>query len=94
MILACRWVLPIFAVLENGPLRRRALRDQINGQVSDKVLTETLVRLSMAGLVTRTVVPSVPLQVDYALTDLGLSLRPVLNVLDQWAAAHLLEERV
>jgi DNA-binding HxlR family transcriptional regulator len=91
-LLAGRWVLSILAVLDDGPLRRRTLRAEIDGDVSDKVLTETLARLTTAGLVTRTLVPGVPPQVDYAVTDVALSLRPLLDTLDRWAATHLLAE--
>jgi DNA-binding HxlR family transcriptional regulator len=88
-LLAGRWVLSVLGALDDGPLRRRKLRLRIDGAVSDKVLTETLTRLSDDGFVTRTLTPGVPPQVDYALTDLAASLGPVLGALDDWATAHL-----
>jgi DNA-binding HxlR family transcriptional regulator len=91
-LLAGRWVLSILSALDDGPLRRRTLRLRIDGAVSDKVLTETLTRLAEDGLVTRTLTPGVPPQVDYGLTDPATSLGPILEVLDEWAASHLSDE--
>src|SRR6516165_6107011 len=88
-LLAGRWVLSILAALDDGPLRRRTLRLRIDGGVSEKVLTETPSRLADDGLVTRTLTPGVPPQVDYALTDPATSLRQILEALDDWAALYL-----
>ena len=56
--------------------------------MSDKVLTETLRRLEDAGFVTRDVVPSIPIEVDYALTELAESLWPLLSDLASWTRGH------
>lgn len=52
------------------------------------MLTQTLRRLEDAGLVVRTSHPQVPPRVDYALTDLGWSLSPLVRALDDWVEAH------
>ena len=52
------------------------------------MLVRTLRSLERDGLISRTVHPSVPPRVDYALTDLGRSLRVRLNALGEWAVAH------
>jgi DNA-binding HxlR family transcriptional regulator len=76
---------PVLAALHRGALRRAVLRDELRG-VSDKILTDTLRRMETNGLVIRSIVPSVPIEVDYALTEYGRSLRPVLSVVHNWAA--------
>lgn len=86
-LLAGRWVLGTFQALDDGPLRRVELRRQLGG-VSDKVLTETLRRLHVAGWVTRAFTPGVPAQVDYALTDQARSLWPLLADLHAWSEEH------
>jgi DNA-binding HxlR family transcriptional regulator len=58
------------------------------GGISQRMLTLTLRGLERDGLVTRTVFPTVPPRVDYALTDLGRSLRPPVAALGQWAIRH------
>ena len=53
------------------------------------MLTQTLRNLERDGLVTRTVTPTVPVTVDYAITDLGRSLLAVVHQLKSWAEAHM-----
>jgi DNA-binding HxlR family transcriptional regulator len=67
------WDPVVLATLRAGPLRRRDLRSTVGG-LSDKVLTETLHRLTDNGLVTRRALAQSPARVDYALTSLGESL--------------------
>jgi DNA-binding HxlR family transcriptional regulator len=56
---------------------------------SQKMLTQTLRQLERDGLVSRTVTPTVPLRVDYALTPLGLTLLPLLQALKSWSEHHI-----
>ncbi|GAA4951773.1 DNA-binding HxlR family transcriptional regulator [Nonomuraea thailandensis] len=56
------------------------------------MLTQTLRTLERDGLVSRSVTPSVPVRVDYALTPLGVSLLPVMRAIKDWAETHI--ERV
>ncbi|HEY9294190.1 MAG TPA: helix-turn-helix domain-containing protein, partial [Microlunatus sp.] len=56
---------------------------------SQKMLTQTVRELERDGLVTRTVTPSVPVRVDYELTDLGRSLQPAIRALKEWAEANM-----
>lgn len=87
-LLAGRWVLAIVRELHGADrLRRRHLRGALPG-VSDKVLTETLRRLEEHGLVNRYAIASVPVEVDYALTELAATLVPVITTLHRWAADH------
>ena len=57
--------------------------------VSQKMLTQTLRSLERDGLITRTVVPTVPVTVTYELTDLGLSLHQMMRGLKVWAEMHM-----
>ncbi|WP_037569049.1 winged helix-turn-helix transcriptional regulator [Phaeacidiphilus oryzae] len=57
--------------------------------VSQKMLTQTLRSLERDGLVSRTVVPTVPVTVSYELTELGLSLYEMMRGLKAWAEAHM-----
>jgi DNA-binding HxlR family transcriptional regulator len=57
--------------------------------VSQKMLTQTLRSLERDGLITRTVIPTVPVTVSYELTDLGLSLHHMMRGLKTWAETHM-----
>ena len=83
-----KWVALILAALGSGGLRYSELSRRLAG-VSQKMLTQTLRNLERDGLVTRTVTPTVPVTVDYAITDLGRSLLVVVHQLKSWAEAHM-----
>lgn len=57
--------------------------------VSQKMLTQTLRNLERDGMVTRSVMPTVPLTVSYALTDLGRGLGAILDELVLWSEEHV-----
>jgi DNA-binding HxlR family transcriptional regulator len=57
--------------------------------VSQKMLTQTARSLERDGLLTRTVIPTVPVTVTYELTDLGLSLHHVMRDIKDWAEEHM-----
>lgn len=83
-----KWSGLIVTALRDGPRRHGELQATIAG-ASQKMLTQTLRTLERDGLVTRTVTPSVPVRVDYELTDLGRSLVPVLRALKDWSESHI-----
>ncbi|MFE9328421.1 winged helix-turn-helix transcriptional regulator [Nocardia sp. NPDC052278] len=83
-----KWVTLVLTALAEGPLRHGGLRRRIAG-VSQKMLTQTLRSLERAGLVDRTVTPSVPVRVDYSLTPLGHSLLPVVTAVKIWAEGNM-----
>ncbi len=85
-----KWVTLLLNALADGP-RRYAELGRIVAGVSEKMLTQTLRSLERDGLVTRSVTASVPVRVDYALTELGASLLPVTRALKAWAEAHISE---
>jgi DNA-binding HxlR family transcriptional regulator len=82
-----KWSLLIVSTLGEGPLRFNELRRQVT-DISQKMLSSTLKVLERDGLVSRTVTPSVPPRVDYALTDLGRELLQPVSALAQWTAAN------
>ncbi|MDV3123520.1 helix-turn-helix transcriptional regulator [Mycobacterium sp. 21AC1] len=100
--LSDKWVTLILAALGGGGSHRfgadctgepRSMRyselSRLLAGVSQKMLTQTLRSLERDGLVTRTVVPTVPVTVSYELTDLGLSLHQMMRGLKTWAEMHM-----
>ena len=83
-----KWTVLVVMMLAGGPRRFNELKRLVGG-VSQRMLTLTLRGLERDGMVTRTVFPTVPPQVEYALTPLGQSLRVPLEGLGTWAFAHL-----
>ena len=79
-----KWSVLILKNLEEGPRRFGALRRLI-GDISQRMLTQTLRDLQRDGLISRTVYPTVPPSVDYRLTRLGISLMATLEHLVQWS---------
>jgi len=88
--IADKWTVLVMALLEQGPQRFTALRRGI-GEVSQKMLTQTLRGLERNGLVQRTVFAQVPPRVEYSLTALGQTLCEPLAAIRRWAEAHLEE---
>ncbi|MFC9328172.1 winged helix-turn-helix transcriptional regulator [Kitasatospora sp. NPDC057015] len=87
-LLANKWSALAIGALEDGPLRFGELQRRLEG-ISPKVLTQTLRRLEDSALLTRTVYPAVPLHVEYALTELGLSAAEPLAGMRAWAERNL-----
>src|SRR6201990_3403847 len=82
-----KWSVLIIMRLGEGPRRFNEIKRLIGG-ISQRMLTLTLRNLERRGLISRTVTPTVPPRVDYALTDLGRDLLGPVNGLSQWAIAH------
>jgi len=83
-----KWTVLVVMALADGPRRFNELKRMIGG-VSQRMLTLTLRGLERDGMVTRTIYPTIPPRVDYALTDLGHSLRQPIQALGSWAFAHV-----
>jgi DNA-binding HxlR family transcriptional regulator len=83
-----KWTVLIVRSLGEGPKRFNVLKREIGG-ISQRMLTLTLKSLERDGMVTRTVTPSIPPRVDYALTDLGHSLLTPVGALAAWALANI-----
>ena len=56
--------------------------------ISQKVLTDSLRSMEADGLITRTVYPEVPPRVEYALSDLGQSMRPIIKAMEEWGISY------
>jgi len=83
-VLRHKWHLHVVAhLLETEPLRFSTLEGRL-GDVSSKVLSESLSRLEEAGVVDRRVVSDKPLTVEYTLTEAGAALRPVVVAAADW----------
>ena len=80
---ADKWTVLVVRALGHGPLRFNALRREV-GEISQKVLASTLRDLEENGFVTRTVTPTKPPQVEYALTDLGRDFLVPVRSLGEW----------
>ena len=86
-LISDKWKILILRDLMNGTMRFGELRKSI-GQVSQKVLTAQLRQMEGSGLLTRTVYPEVPPRVEYTLTDLGRSLKPILDAMWVWGEEY------
>ena len=79
-----KWTVLVVVLLGGGSKRFSELRRSIEG-VSQRMLTLTLRGLERDGLVTRTVLPTIPPRVDYELTEIGRSLLVPVQALAEWA---------
>jgi DNA-binding HxlR family transcriptional regulator len=82
-----KWSVLVMNLLGGGPKRYSELHRAIDG-ISQRMLTLTLRSLERDGLVHRTVTPSSPPRVDYALTQVGDTLRAPVHALITWAEEH------
>lgn len=82
-----KWTVMVVTRLSGRQMRFSELKRDI-GDITQKMLTQTLRQLETDGLVERTVTPTIPPRVDYRLTDLGESLLTPLDALGAWAIAN------
>lgn len=80
-----KWSFLVIRELFDGPRRFGELKRQVRG-VSPKSLATTLRQLETSCILTRTVHPSTPPMVEYALTDKGNALRPIIHAMKAWGA--------
>ena len=78
-----KWKLLIIRNLLVRSWRFNELHKSLDG-ISQKVLTENLRQMEADGIITRTVYPEVPPRVEYALSELGESMRPILDSMQAW----------
>ena len=83
MLIGDKWKVLILRDLLPGTKRFGELKKSI-GNVSQKVLTAQLRDMESNGLVNRKVSPEVPPRVEYSLTELGQSLKPILDAMWDW----------
>ncbi len=87
MLISDRWKVLIIRDLLDGTKRFGELRKSV-GAVSQKVLTANLRAMEADGLLTRKVYAEVPPRVEYALTETGYSLKPILDAMVAWGTAY------
>ena len=85
--IADKWTILILTVICPKPSRFNEIKRRLDG-ITHKALADALKRLERNGLVTRTVLPTQPIGVEYAITPLGHSLREPFEALCAWAAAN------
>lgn len=86
-LIGSKWKLLIIRNLLNRPWRFNELQKDLEG-ISQKVLTDSLRSMEADGIITRTVFPEVPPRVEYALSSLGESLRPIINSMAEWGTDY------
>lgn len=82
-----KWKLLIIRNLLVRPWRFNELHKSLDG-ISQKVLTESLRQMEADGIITRTVYPEVPPRVEYVLSELGESMRPILDSMRDWGNSY------
>ena len=85
--IANKWTVLILSVLCTQPARFNDLRRRLDG-ITHKALSEALKRLERNGLISRKVLPTQPIGVEYTITDLGCSLREPFAALYSWSLAN------
>ena len=86
-LIGSKWKLLIIRNLLSRPWRFNELQKDLEG-ISQKVLTDSLRSMEADGIITRTVFPEVPPRVEYALSPLGESLRPVISSMAVWGTDY------
>ena len=86
-LIGSKWKLLIMRNLLARPWRFNELKKDLEG-ISQKVLTDSLRSMEADGIITRTVYPEVPPRVEYALSDLGESMRPIMDAMEIWGTEY------
>lgn len=82
-----KWKLLIIRNLRVRPWRFNELHKNLDG-ISQKVLTDSLRSMEADGLITRTVYAEAPPRVEYALSELGETMRPILDAMEAWGNSY------
>ncbi len=82
-LIGSKWKILIMRNLLARPWRFNELQKSLDG-ISQKVLTDSLRSMEEDGIITRTVFPEVPPRVEYALSNLGETMRPIISSMEQW----------
>ncbi|AUD62766.1 MarR family transcriptional regulator [Tenericutes bacterium MO-XQ] len=86
-ILSKRWIGLIIHQLLDGPKRFNELESEL--KISGKVLSEKLKEMEKLSIVKRTVYPSTPVKIEYALTHKGKALDPVIKAIEDWSQSWI-----
>lgn len=86
-LIGSKWKLLIIRNLLVRPWRFNELKRDLEG-ISQKVLTDSLRSMEKDGLITRTVYAEVPPKVEYSLSELGESMRPIIKSMEDWGISY------
>ena len=86
-LIGIKWKILIIRNLMGRPWSFNELKKDLDG-ISQKVLTDSLRSMEEDGIVTRTVYPEVPPRVEYALSELGESMRPIIKAMEIWGTEY------
>ncbi|MBQ6409170.1 MAG: helix-turn-helix transcriptional regulator [Butyrivibrio sp.] len=86
-LIGSKWKLLILRNLLVRPWRFNELKSNLEG-ISQKVLTDSLRSMEEDGIITRTVYPEVPPHVEYALSELGESMRPIIKSMEEFGTNY------
>lgn len=86
-LIGSKWKLLILRNLLSRPWRFNELKRNLEG-ISQKVLTDSLRSMEEDGIITRTIYPEVPPRVEYALSELGESMRPIIKCMEEFGISY------
>ena len=86
-LIGSKWKLLILRDLLTGTKRFGQLKKSLP-DISQKVLTESLKSMVDDGIVERVAYPEVPPRVEYSLSEIGESLRPIIDIMGQWGTYY------
>ena len=86
-LIGSKWKLLIMRNLLARPWRFNELKKDLEG-ISQKVLTDSLRSMEEDGIITRTVYAEVPPRVEYSLSELGESMRPIIKSMEEWGISY------
>ena len=86
-VIGGKWKVLVLYELFSGVKRFSELRRLLNG-VTQKMLTQQLREMEQDGLIYREIYPQIPPKVEYSLTPLGASLKPIVDAMCEWALKH------
>lgn len=86
-LIGSKWKLLIMRNLLQRPWQFNELKNSLEG-ISQKVLTDSLRSMEAGGIITHTVYPEVPPRVEYALSELGESMRPIIDSMAIWGTEY------
>lgn len=89
-LIGSKWKLLIIRNLLARPWRFNELRKDLEG-ISQKVLTDSLRSMEEDGIIIRTVYPEVPPRVEYSLSELGETMRPIIRAMEKWGMDYKMQ---
>ena len=89
-LIGSKWKLLIMRNLLARPWRFNELRKDLEG-ISQKVLTDSLRSMEEDGIIIRTVYPEVPPRVEYSLSELGETMRPIIRAMEKWGMDYKMQ---